>query len=96
MSIHSPAPMPAVREAVPVNSQVSGSRREFDMSLIRSIHTAPIGHCQMVGNLVRMVRDLGVVPLAEGVECEEERQACVHLGFELAQGFHFGKPAPLR
>jgi len=69
---------------------------KFDISLIRSIDTAPVEQKEMVRTLVRMVKDLGVVALAEGVETEAECAACVDIGFELAQGYHFGKPAPLR
>jgi EAL domain-containing protein (putative c-di-GMP-specific phosphodiesterase class I) len=43
-----------------------------------------------------MVRDMGVVPLAEGIECAQEHEACLEMGFELAQGFFFGKPVALR
>jgi EAL domain-containing protein (putative c-di-GMP-specific phosphodiesterase class I) len=30
------------------------------------------------------------------VECQEEADACRQLGFQLAQGFFFGRPAPIR
>ena len=46
----------------------------------------------MLETLVRMVRDLEIVPLAEGVECEGESIICRELGFELGQGFYYGKP----
>jgi EAL domain-containing protein (putative c-di-GMP-specific phosphodiesterase class I) len=36
------------------------------------------------------------VPLAEGVETAEEAEACRDLGFELAQGYLFGRPADAR
>jgi EAL domain-containing protein (putative c-di-GMP-specific phosphodiesterase class I) len=67
---------------------------KFDISLIRSIHLASDEHRKMVGTLVEMVRSLGVTPLAEGISAAGECQVCVDLGFELAQGFLFGKPAP--
>ena len=76
-------------------SEVQPDYLKFDMSLIRSIDSAPAEHRQMVARLVSMVREMGIAPLAEGVETEEERDACVVLGFELAQGFYFGKPVPL-
>jgi EAL domain-containing protein (putative c-di-GMP-specific phosphodiesterase class I) len=69
---------------------------KFDISLIHSIHAAPREHRQMVASLVRMVREMGVVPLAEGIECEKEHEACLEMGFELAQGFFFGRPVALR
>lgn len=49
---------------------------------------------QVVRDLVRMVVATGSVPLAEGVEDEEEAQACVDMGFVLIQGFLTGRPVP--
>ncbi|MCA9182890.1 MAG: EAL domain-containing protein, partial [Planctomycetales bacterium] len=51
---------------------------------------------KMLASLVNMVIDLGVNPLAEGVETSAEADACRNLGFYTAQGFHFGRPAPVR
>jgi EAL domain-containing protein (putative c-di-GMP-specific phosphodiesterase class I) len=77
-------------------AQVHPDFLKFDISLIHSIHTAPREHRQLVASLVHMVRDMGVVPLAEGIECAQEHEACLEMGFELAQGFFFGKPVALR
>ena len=68
---------------------------KFDISLIRSIDMATAEQKEMVATLVRMVKDLGVIALAEGIETEEECATCVALGFELAQGYYFGRPTPL-
>jgi EAL domain-containing protein (putative c-di-GMP-specific phosphodiesterase class I) len=68
---------------------------KFDMSLIRNIHEASAEQIEMVKSLVQMVRHMNIAPLAEGVESEAEREVCTELGFELAQGYLFGKPAPL-
>jgi len=68
---------------------------KFDMSLIRNIHLAAPDHQQMVAHLVKMVRNLGILALAEGVESEDEAATCASLGFDLAQGFYFGRPAPM-
>jgi len=43
-----------------------------------------------------MVRNLGILALAEGVELEEEAAVCTELGFDMAQGFYFGRPAPIK
>jgi EAL domain-containing protein (putative c-di-GMP-specific phosphodiesterase class I) len=76
-------------------TEVQPDYLKFDMSLIRSLHTAPKERRQLVGTLVRMSRDIGISPLAEGIECDGEKHVCLELGFELAQGYHFGKPARL-
>jgi EAL domain-containing protein (putative c-di-GMP-specific phosphodiesterase class I) len=68
---------------------------KFDISLIRGLDTASSERRRLVASLVQMSRDVGAIPLAEGVESEGERDACVELGFELAQGFLFGRPVPL-
>ena len=36
---------------------------------------------------------MGVCPVAECIEHEEEAKVCAELGFELAQGYFFGRPA---
>jgi EAL domain-containing protein (putative c-di-GMP-specific phosphodiesterase class I) len=69
---------------------------KFDMKMIRGIDRAPKPKRQMVESLVHMTRDLGIRPLAEGVETEEEADVCQQLGFELFQGFLFGLPIARR
>jgi EAL domain-containing protein (putative c-di-GMP-specific phosphodiesterase class I) len=36
-----------------------------------------------------------VSTLAEGVELPQERDVCEQMGFDLAQGYMFGKPKPV-
>ena len=67
---------------------------KFDISLIRDIHQSSQKHVTMVQTLVSMVRDFGISPLAEGIEKDAEAETCREIGFELAQGFHFGRPSP--
>jgi EAL domain-containing protein (putative c-di-GMP-specific phosphodiesterase class I) len=68
---------------------------KFDLRLIRNIHTAQAKHQQMLAQLVKMLRDFGIAPLAEGVECREEGETCQQLGFQYAQGFYYGRPRPV-
>ena len=65
---------------------------KFDVSLIRDIHQSSQKHITMVQTLVSMVRDFGISPLAEGIEKDAEAEMCREIGFELAQGYHFGRP----
>jgi EAL domain-containing protein (putative c-di-GMP-specific phosphodiesterase class I) len=69
---------------------------KFDISLIRGIDQSPPERRKMLASLINMVMDLGINPLAEGVESIAEAEACRDLGFLTAQGFHFGRPAPVR
>ncbi len=64
---------------------------KFDVSLVQGLPTASESHRSTIGSLIRIVKDLNVTPLAEGVETEEEAAICRELGFELAQGFLFGR-----
>ncbi len=68
---------------------------KFDVSLIRQIHQAHAGKKQLVARLVSFAKDLGAQTLAEGVELPEERDYCEEVGFDLAQGYQFGKPEPI-
>ena len=67
---------------------------KFDMTLIRGIDQATPHRHQMLALLTKMSREVGSTPLAEGVETEAEHLTCVELGFELAQGYYYGRPAP--
>ena len=65
---------------------------KFDISLIRNIHLAPVRLHQMISTFVRAAQDIGVETIAEGVECAEEAEICRQLGFNLAQGYYYGRP----
>ena len=65
---------------------------KFDMGLIRNIHEATDRKQRVVRDLVRLVLDLGSVPLAEGVELEAEAAVCRDMGFQLLQGYLTGRP----
>jgi EAL domain-containing protein (putative c-di-GMP-specific phosphodiesterase class I) len=68
---------------------------KFDMGLIRGIHEATERKQRVVRDLVKLVIDLGSVPLAEGVETDAEGAVCKDMGFQLVQGYLTGKPVPL-
>jgi EAL domain-containing protein (putative c-di-GMP-specific phosphodiesterase class I) len=65
---------------------------KFDRKLIASIDTARPDRQQMLESLVQMTRQLGVTTLAEGIETPAEAEACRRMGFELMQGYFFGRP----
>ena len=66
---------------------------KLDMSLVRGLHEAPTKR-KLVQSIVGLCRDLGIQPVAEGVETAAERDALEQLGCELLQGYLFGKPEP--
>jgi EAL domain-containing protein (putative c-di-GMP-specific phosphodiesterase class I) len=68
---------------------------KFDMGLIRDIHIASERKQKVVRDLVTLVKGLGSVVLAEGVEVEAEAEVCRQMGFELIQGYLTGRPIQL-
>ncbi len=68
---------------------------KFDMQLIRDIDSASTNRQQLLRSLVQVAKNSGSTPLAEGVETEAEHAVCVELGFELGQGYLYGRPQPL-
>ena len=67
---------------------------KFDRSMIQNLDAADASRRRLVANLVSMVVELGIVPLAECVETVDECAACIEAGFVLSQGFYHGKPMP--
>jgi EAL domain-containing protein (putative c-di-GMP-specific phosphodiesterase class I) len=68
---------------------------KFDTRFVRDLDRAPDSKRRLLKSLVAIACDLGVKPLAEGIETLGEADACVALGFTHAQGYHFGRPAPI-
>lgn len=68
---------------------------KFDISLVRDLDRAASGRRRMISTLVGMARELRITSVAEGVERPEEAQAAREIGFDLAQGYLFGRPAAL-
>jgi EAL domain-containing protein (putative c-di-GMP-specific phosphodiesterase class I)/CheY-like chemotaxis protein len=65
---------------------------KLDMSLIRDLdrHTKKR---RIVAAIAGLCRELGSRVVAEGVETEGERTACIDAGIDLLQGFLFARPA---
>jgi EAL domain-containing protein (putative c-di-GMP-specific phosphodiesterase class I) len=74
-------------------AEISPRYLKFDRAWIRDLDRASERRRELVRTLVRMVEDLGITAVAEGVERCGEAEGCREVGFELAQGFHFGRPA---
>jgi len=68
---------------------------KFDAALVVGLDRAGAAKRRLVGALVAAARDLGMRTVAEGVEREDEADVCRALGFELGQGYLFGRPEPL-
>ena len=68
---------------------------KFDRTLVQNINQASSQRQQMLAHLIRIVNELGVTSLAEGIETAEEAEVCKDMGCVLAQGYYYGKPAPV-
>ncbi len=66
---------------------------KFDMKLVQNIGSASKEHQKMLASLVQMALELGITPLAEGIEKQTDHEVCRDMGFVCAQGFLYGRPA---
>ena len=76
-------------------SEVQPDYLKFDIKLIKDIHLSPASRQEVVATLVKMVNELGIVSLAEGVEDKGEHETLKQMGFRLGQGYLYAKPAPI-
>lgn len=65
---------------------------KFDMKLVQNLKQASAEHHKMLESLVQMVLELGITPLAEGIETEVDHDICRQMGFTHAQGFFYAYP----
>ncbi len=68
---------------------------KFDRSMIEGIDHDGGARRQLLSTLVGMADGMGIRSIAEGIEREAEVTTCAELGFELGQGFLFGRPQPI-
>ena len=68
---------------------------KFDMKLTKNINDAPTKRQELVALFANMVNNLGIKTLAEGVETRECHDILVEMGFQLGQGFYYGRPSPI-
>jgi EAL domain-containing protein (putative c-di-GMP-specific phosphodiesterase class I)/ActR/RegA family two-component response regulator len=64
---------------------------KLDMTLVRDVHKTPVKR-KLVASMTQVCKELGLLVVAEGVECAEERDVLVEVGCDLLQGYHFAKP----
>ncbi|HEX3697197.1 MAG TPA: EAL domain-containing protein [Polyangia bacterium] len=64
---------------------------KVDMSLIRGIEGSAMKQ-RLVGSVVSLCSELGILIIGEGIETAGERDALVGLGGDLCQGYLFARP----
>ena len=65
---------------------------KFDRKLVAGLDAATPDRVQLVESLVQLARQLGITTVAEGIETAGEAETCRKIGFELMQGYYFGRP----
>ncbi|HET6583186.1 MAG TPA: EAL domain-containing protein [Nannocystaceae bacterium] len=65
---------------------------KFDMALVRDMVKSATS-MRLVGTMIELCRDLGIVTVGEGVETEAQGELLRSLGCNLLQGYQFGRPA---
>ena len=73
-------------------SEIAPDFVKFDSSLTNEINGAAPKQQRLVRAMVKMVKELGITPMAESVESPDEDKTLTQLGFEFAQGFYYGRP----
>lgn len=66
---------------------------KLDLSLIRDIHASTKKRA-LAGALIAYARQMDIMVVAEGVECQQEFETLRDLEVDKIQGFYIGKPVP--
>ena len=64
---------------------------KLDMALIRNVDVDPVKRA-VVKHVIRLLEDLGIMPICEGVETIDEMDALEALGARLIQGYVLARP----
>lgn len=66
---------------------------KLDRELITKIHSDPVRY-SLIQAIVKACHDLKVTTIGEGIETQEELDACEEMGIELGQGYFLERPKP--
>ena len=66
---------------------------KLDREFVAPVLTHPAS-AAIVRSVIGLAHDLGITPVAEGVENAETAQQLLAFGCEVAQGFHYSRPLP--
>jgi EAL domain-containing protein (putative c-di-GMP-specific phosphodiesterase class I) len=64
---------------------------KLDMTLVRDVHVSQTKH-RVIRSMTGLAHDMGMLVVAEGIECAQERDALIELHCDLLQGFLFARP----
>jgi diguanylate cyclase (GGDEF)-like protein len=74
-------------------NQMWVSTLKIDRSFVQDLPYDP-NSAVLVSSIIQLAQNLGLEPLAEGIETEEQRAFFLAHGCDLGQGFHFSRPVP--
>jgi diguanylate cyclase (GGDEF)-like protein len=74
-------------------NQMWVSTLKIDRSFVQDLPYDP-NSAVLVSSIIQLAQNLGLEPLAEGIETEEQRDFFLSHGCDLGQGFHFSRPVP--
>ena len=74
-------------------NQMRVSMLKIDRSFVGGLEE-DAGTAVLTASIVQLARNLGLEPLAEGIETEEQRSFLLAHGCDLGQGFYFSRPVP--
>ena len=83
--------VPAPAAAVTLLADCAELTKPGETYVVTADITAAVDACFRV-QADRITLDLGIAPLAEGVESQADHEVCRAMGFLLGQGFYYGKP----
>jgi diguanylate cyclase (GGDEF)-like protein/PAS domain S-box-containing protein len=72
-------------------NQMRVSTLKIDQSFVRDLPDDR-SSAVLVSSIIQLAQNLGLDPLAEGIETEAQRSFFLEHGCELGQGFHFSRP----
>ena len=72
-------------------NQMRVSTLKIDRSFVQDLPHDP-NSAMLVSSIIQLAKNLGLDPLAEGIETEEQRAFFLEHGCDLGQGFHFSRP----
>ena len=67
---------------------------KLDKSMVRSYFKNP-KNALIFRDTVKMMKNLGIATLAEGVETQKQLDEMLALGIDYIQGYHFARPMPV-
>lgn len=73
-------------------SEVPPDYVKFDRGMINKLSQASETQTNLIRSLIDLCRGNNIKVIAEGIESQEDGECCRELGFELFQGYYYGRP----